>query len=138
MDIKDCIKFANENPICYVATADGDQPRVRTFGMWYADESGFYFSTMSQKDVMGQLKQNPKVEVCFFNQEKDPAGWKQMRVAGEIEFLEGEETLERAYQNRAFLDRIVGFSIRPLVRPFRITTGEVNFWTFAETVKIEF
>ncbi len=29
MDVKDCMKFATKNPICYPATVDGDQPRVR-------------------------------------------------------------------------------------------------------------
>jgi nitroimidazol reductase NimA-like FMN-containing flavoprotein (pyridoxamine 5'-phosphate oxidase superfamily) len=43
MDYKDCIKFANENPVCYVATADGDQPRVWGLLMWFADETGFFF-----------------------------------------------------------------------------------------------
>jgi pyridoxamine 5'-phosphate oxidase len=138
MDLKDCIQFATENPFCYVATADGDQPRVRTFGLWYADQSGFYLVTMAQKEVTKQLQQNPKVEVCFFNNAPDPAGWKQMRVTGEIEFLEDEESLEKAYQNRSFLDALLGFSIRPLVRPFRIATGEAQFWTFAGTQSIKF
>ncbi len=138
MDLKDCIKFATDNPVCYLATADGDQPRVRTVYLWYADESGFYFVVMSGKEVTKQLQQNPKVEVCFFNNAGDPPSWKQMRVAGEMEFLEDEETLEKAYQNRSFLDRFVGFSVKPLVRPCRIATGEAQFWTLAETVKIGF
>jgi len=66
MNLEDCIKFANDNPICYVATADGDQPRVRAFGMWFADKTGFYFSTQASKAVCKQLKSNPKVEVCFY------------------------------------------------------------------------
>jgi len=138
MDVKDCIKFATENPLCYLATAEGDQPRVRTLMMWYADESGYYFITMAQKEIMKQLQQNPKVEVCFFNNAPDPAGWKQMRVAGQIEFLEDEETMEKAYQNRSFLDALVGFSIRPIVRPCRIARGEAQFWTLAETASIRF
>lgn len=135
MDIQDCIKFATENPVCYLATADGDQPRVRTFLLWYADESGFYFVAMSPKQVTKQLQRNPKVEVCFYNNAADPADWKQMRVMGEIEFLEDEESLEKAYQNRSFLDDIVGFSVRPLVRPFRIPAGEAHFWTLADNLK---
>ena len=135
MDFKDCIQFATENPICYLATAEGDQPRVRTFMLWYADESGFYFATLSQKEVMKQLQQNPKVELCFFNHAPDPANWQQMRVTGTIEFLEDEETQDKAYQTRSFLDAIVGFSTRPFVRPFRIATGEAHFWTLADILK---
>ena len=135
MDIQDCIKFATENPVCYLATADGAQPRVRTWLLWYADESGFYFVAMSPKDVAKQLQRNPKVEVCFYNNAADAADWKQMRVAGEVEFLEDEETLEKAYQNRSFLDDLVGFSVKPLVRPCRISTGEAYFWTLANNFK---
>ena len=135
MDIQDCTKFATENPVCYLATADGDQPRVRTFVLWYADESGFYFVPMSGKEVTKQMQQNPKVEVCFYNNAPDPAGWKQLRVAGKAEFLEDEESLEKAYQNRSWIDPLVGFSVKPFVRPFRIATGEAHFWTAADNFK---
>jgi hypothetical protein len=33
LNFSDCVKFANENPVTYIATADGDQPRVRAFAM---------------------------------------------------------------------------------------------------------
>ena len=135
MDIQDCIKFATENPVCYLATADGDQPRVRTWLLWYADESGFYFVPMSTKEVTKQLKRNPKVELCFYNNAADAANWKQLRVTGEVEFLKDEETLEKAYQNRSFVDDMVGYSVRPLVRPCRIATGEAHFWTAANNMK---
>jgi uncharacterized pyridoxamine 5'-phosphate oxidase family protein len=135
VDLKDCIKFANDNPACYLATTDKDQPRVRTFYLWYADESGFYFIPLAGKDVISQLQQNPKVEVCFFNNGAGPAEWKQMRVTGEVEFLEDEKSLERAYENRAWIDAIAGFSVKPFVRPCRIFTGEAHFWTMADDSK---
>ena len=65
MTFKEFIKFANENKSSYLATVEGDQPRVRGFFMWFADQTGFYFHTGAIKSVYGQLKQNPKVEVCF-------------------------------------------------------------------------
>ncbi len=49
MDFKDCAKFANEHPICSVATVDGDQPQLRMVGMWFADKDGFCFSTHTYK-----------------------------------------------------------------------------------------
>ena len=58
-----------------------------------------------------------------------------MRVTGEVEFLEDEETLEKAYQNRSFVDDMVGYSVRPLVRPCRIHTGEAHFWTLPDALK---
>ena len=58
-----------------------------------------------------------------------------MRVMGEAEFLEDEVNLEKAYQNRSFVDDMVGYSVRPLVRPCRISTGEAHFWTAADNLK---
>jgi pyridoxamine 5'-phosphate oxidase len=135
MDLQECIKFATENPVCYLATAEVDQPRVRTWLLWYADESGFYFVPLASKQVTEQLKRNPKLELCFFNNAAEAAGWKQMRVTGEAEFLEDEETLEKAYENRSFLDPILGFSVKPLLRPFRVASGEAYFWTLPDNLK---
>jgi len=85
MDFKDCIEFANKNPICYLATVEGDQPRVRAFGMWFADAQGFYFHTGAPKAVCRQLKENQKVEVCFYAPAPPPNLGKMMRVAGEVQ-----------------------------------------------------
>jgi len=56
MNIQDCIKFTNENPICYLATVECDQPRVRALGFWFADETGFYFQTASIKEFPNQFR----------------------------------------------------------------------------------
>jgi len=135
MNFQDCINFANENPVCYLATADGDQPKVRTWLLWYAEEGGFYFVAISGKEVTQQLETNPKIELCFFNGASEPQNWKHMRVTGEIEFLDTEEMLAKAYEARSFLDPIVGRSVEPIVRPFRVYTGEAHFWTLAGFLK---
>jgi uncharacterized pyridoxamine 5'-phosphate oxidase family protein len=135
MAFQDCIQFASENPVCYVATMDGDQPRVRGFLLWLADENGFTFIGLSPKRVSSQLKANPKVEVCFYNNPAELSGAKQMRVTGEVEFLEDQETLDKAYETRAFLDDLAGRSIRPFVEVFRISSGEAHFWTLADVLK---
>jgi pyridoxamine 5'-phosphate oxidase len=63
MDFNDCINFANENKTCYLATVEGDQPRVRCLGMWYADKDGFWFQGQTVKAFYKQLQKNPKVEI---------------------------------------------------------------------------
>jgi len=67
MDFKDCLKFANDNPVSFIATMDGEIPRVRAFLMWFADEGGFYYHTATAKSVYKQLKDNPHVEICFYH-----------------------------------------------------------------------
>jgi pyridoxamine 5'-phosphate oxidase len=49
MDFSDCIRFANENPVTYIATADGDQPRVRAFAMWFADMTPVFTTTSARQ-----------------------------------------------------------------------------------------
>ena len=88
MSFQDCIQFATENPVCYLATMDGDQPRVRTYLLWFADENGFYFATFSPKGVCKQLQAHPLVEVCFYNNATDLGGAKHMRVTGTVEFVD--------------------------------------------------
>ena len=62
----------------YLATADGDQPRVRPFGTIHIFEGKLYLQTGKVKDVSKQLHANPKAEICAF---KD-GEW--LRVAGEL------------------------------------------------------
>lgn len=135
MDFQECVKFANEHPVCYLATMDGDQPRVRALLMLSADENGFAFTTFSPKQVSSQLKANPKTEVCFYNNPAELGDAKQMRVTGAVEFLGDEQTLEKAYQTRAFLEQMAGRPLKPLTEVFRISTGEAHFWTLADVLK---
>ncbi len=65
MEFKEFTDFANKNPVCYMATIDGSQPRVRAIQMWFADDDGFYFQTESVKSMTAQLRKNPNVELCF-------------------------------------------------------------------------
>lgn len=136
MDYQDCIKFANENPVCYIATMDGDQPRVRGFLMWFADEKGFYFHTAASKDVCKQLKNNPKVEVCFYAPEDPPNVGKMMRAAGEVEFLNDIALKARLIEERPFLKAIAaGGAEDPLLVIFRVYTGEAHFWTMENNMR---
>lgn len=54
----------------YLATVDGDQPRVRPFGTIDLFEGRLYIQTGKSKDVANQLKANPKVELCAMHEGK--------------------------------------------------------------------
>ena len=70
--------FIKEAQTYYLATVDGDQPRVRPFGTINIFEGKLYIQTGRIKDVAKQLAANPKAEICAF---KDGV-W--LRVAGEL------------------------------------------------------
>ncbi len=59
----------------YLATVEGDQPRVRPFGTVDLFEGKLYIQTGKVKDVSMQLMANPKMEICAF----DGSRW--LRVA---------------------------------------------------------
>lgn len=50
----------------YLATVEGDQPRVRAFGTQLIYEGKLYIQTGKIKPVSKQIKANPKVEICAF------------------------------------------------------------------------
>lgn len=132
MNFEDCIKFANETRTAYFATLEGNQPRVRPIGLWFADERGFYFQTETVKAFCRQIKANRKVEICFYSSEASKA----MRVAGEVEFVDDITFKAQVIQDRPFLKE---FGIReaasPLLVVFRISKGEAFFWTMENNMR---
>ena len=78
----------------FLATVDGDQPRVRPFGTINIFEGRLYIQTGKVKDVSKQLAANPKAEICAF---KDGT-W--LRVAGtlvEDDRVEARKSMLDAY-----------------------------------------
>jgi pyridoxamine 5'-phosphate oxidase len=132
MNFKEYADFANENKTCYFATVEGDQPRLRALGMWYADETGFYFQAQSVKAMIKQLEKNPNVE-AYFNT-KDFS--KVMRVYGKVKFINDLEMKAKCIKERPF---VKNFGItepdNPLLAVFHLYTGEAYFWTFADSMK---
>ena len=58
-------KFLKEAETYYLATVEGDQPRVRPFGTAHIFEGKLYIQTGKVKEVSKQIHANPKVEICF-------------------------------------------------------------------------
>jgi pyridoxamine 5'-phosphate oxidase len=135
MNFQDCIKFANEHTTCYLATTEGDQPRVRALGMWFADETGFYFESKSVKAFNKQMKKNPKVEVIFHAPDAKPVETV-MRVAGEVEFIDDMKLRTKVFEEKPHI-RAGGVKSPedPLLSVFAIRKGEAYFWTMANNMK---
>ena len=95
-------KFLKDAEVYYLATVEGDQPRVRPFGTAHMFEGKLYIQTGKVKPVSKQLAANPKAEICAF---KDGV-W--LRVAGELvedERVEAKKSMLDDYTNlRAMYD----------------------------------
>ena len=66
IDRKRVCKFLKDAGVYYLATAEGDQPRVRPFGTAHIFEGKLYIQTGKVKPVAKQLTENPKAEICAF------------------------------------------------------------------------
>lgn len=60
-------QFLKEAKVYYLATVQGDQPRVRPFGTAHIFEGKLYIQTGKIKPVSKQLALNPKAEICAFH-----------------------------------------------------------------------
>jgi pyridoxamine 5'-phosphate oxidase len=135
MNVQEYIQFANQNPVCFLATMDGNQPRVRTVLLVKADETGFYFDLLSPKRMVKQIQANPKAEICFYNNPADLMQAKQMRVTGIMELVKDEALIQKVATDRSFLDQLAGQPTAPLTMIFRLCQGEARFWTFPDILK---
>lgn len=62
--MKEVYNFLVKCNTYYLATVDGDQPRVRPFGTVNIFDDKLYILTGKDKDVSKQMQANPKVEIC--------------------------------------------------------------------------
>ena len=87
-------KFLKEAEVYYLATVEGDQPRVRPFGTAHIFEGKLYIQTGKVKPCSQQILANPKVELCAFHN----GTW--VRVAGELaedDRVEAKKSMLDAY-----------------------------------------
>ena len=86
--------FLKEAGTYYLATMDGDQPRVRPFGTVNIFEDKLYIQTGKGKSVAKQIAANPKVEICAMKGDE----W--IRVAAtlvEDDRVEAQESMLNSY-----------------------------------------
>ena len=72
------LTFLDDAQTYYLATVDGDQPKVRPFGTVLVYNNKLYIQTGKIKAVSKQLAKNPKAEICAFKDGK----W--IRITGEL------------------------------------------------------
>ena len=102
--MKKTLQFLKDARTFYLATMDGDQPRVRPFGAVAEFEDKLYLITANTKDVYAQLMKNPKVEISGM------ADGKWIRLSGELvrddrvearrAMLEANPSLRRMYSEQ--------------------------------------
>lgn len=118
-------EFLKKAGTYYLATVEGDQPRVRPFGTAHIFEGKLYIQTGKVKPVSKQLAENPKAELCAF---KDGM-W--LRIACELvedDRMKARKSMLDAYPNlRKMYDENDGntqvFYMKNAVATFSSFTG---------------
>ena len=122
-------EFLKEAGTYFLATVEGDQPRVRPFGTVHLFEGRLYIQTGKVKPVAKQIAADPKVELCAF---KDGV-W--LRVAGELvedDRIEAKKAMLDAYpQLRGMYDENDG---NTQVLYFKNATATFSSFTAAPEV----
>lgn len=92
--MEEIYEFLKKCGTYYLATVEGDQPRVRPFGTIDLFDGRLTIQTGRVKEVSKQLSQNPKVEICAF----DGTQWLRLAAAAvEDPRLEAQEHMLDAY-----------------------------------------
>lgn len=110
-------RFANENPICYLATIENDRPHVRIMKLWYADKTGFYFEVLSPKDLCKQI-----------DNAKDLTKGHEMRISGDIEFVTDAAIINKARKECEYLEDLGGQPVDSYVEVFKLAHGDAKIW----------
>ena len=108
-------ELIRKNPVIYLATNEGDQPRVRCVFLYSADEHGIIFHTGKMKDLYKQVEINPKVEMCFYDSEKNI----QVRVSGQLDEI----------TDNNFKDEISNHPSREFLKSWRESGPLEDFYT---------
>lgn len=77
-NIEKIAKFLDDSHIYYLATCEGNQPRVRPFGTALIYNNKLYIQTGKIKSVSKQIAENPNAEICAFKDGR----W--LRISGRL------------------------------------------------------
>lgn len=119
--MEELLKMLTDASAFYVATVDGDKPKVRPFGFVMNYNRKLYFCTGNHKTVYRQLKANPAVEICAMISKDE---W--VRISGRAVFDENIEAKKQAFAVAPSLAAIYGSPESPNFELFYITNIEAS------------
>ncbi len=99
--MNEILEFLQQNAPFYIATLDGDRPKVRPFGFVMEHEGKLWFCTSNQKQIYRQLQENPYFELSTVSPERV---W--IRVRGKAVFKSTPALKEKALEAAPLLKKI--------------------------------
>jgi len=120
MNREEIFKFMNNNPEFFLATCDGNEPRVRGMRLYQAKDGGVFFNTSKDKSLYRQLIKNSSVEMCFYD-----GDCTQVRIRGNAHLMENSEHKEQMSRKTP---EMKSFIVDDKLALFRLKNAKVKVW----------
>lgn len=106
----------------YLATIDGDQPRVRPVSPVRTDGFTVYVANLRGYHKTEEIAANPRVELCYLDDHHD-----QVRITGTAEVVTDRPLLEDIWNTNPLLRQYLGSIDNPALIIYRIVPARVRF-----------
>jgi general stress protein 26 len=106
----------------YLATMDGDQPRVRPVSPVRSDGFTIYVANLRLYHKTGEIAANPKVELCYMDD-----GHNQVRLSGVAEIVTERPLLEEIWAANPLMRQFLGTIDNPQLIVYRIRPTRVRY-----------
>jgi len=115
-------KVIREDRFPYLATLDGDQPRVRPVSPVRTDGLTVYVANLRSYHKTVEIEANPKVELCYLDDSHD-----QVRITGVAETVDDRELLQEIWDGNPLMRQYLGSLDNPQLIVYRIRPETVRF-----------
>ena len=128
--MQEVYNFLKEAKTYYLATVEGDQPRVRPFGTYVVFEDKLYIQTGKTKPVSKQMAANPRIEICAMKGDE----W--LRITAEAESDDREEVQQAALDQFPML-KDIGYAVGDgSMNVLRLKNATATFESFGSEPRV--
>ena len=106
----------------YLATIDGDQPRLRPVSPVKTDQFTVYVANLRSYGKTAEIAANPRVELCYMNAEHD-----QVRITGTAEVVTDPQLLQEIWEGNPLLRQYLGTIDNPALILYRVNPARVRY-----------
>ncbi|MEO2021276.1 MAG: pyridoxamine 5'-phosphate oxidase family protein [Pirellulaceae bacterium] len=106
----------------YLATVDGDQPRLRPVSPVKTDQFTVYVANLRSYGKTAEIAANPRVELCYMNAEHD-----QVRITGMAEVVTDSQLLQEIWEANPLLRQYLGTIDNPELILYRVNPARVRY-----------
>ena len=119
-DLARAIVAGDRTPL--LATADGDQPRLRPVSPLRIDGFTIYVGNLRRYGKTAEIAANPKVEMCFMDEHHN-----QVRLTGRADVVTDPKTLQEIWDSSPLLRQFLGTPDNPEFILYKIVPERVRY-----------